>query len=705
MADANNNPDNEQDYNELEAKIDEMMNPEPPKPHHAPLPATDSFNRPSSGKPEPIAVTKASKKASAAKPSQPAPDFTEPSSAPELPADLAKQLPKEDASLPSAAEAKSETIALPSDPLSDPITDSAVKEIATDDSNVVLAAEDAVRAARSPKDKPGFKERLRTLIKKWWFWLLVILVIVLVVLAVPFTRYKALSLFLKQTLQISVVDDKTNAPVSGAGVSAAGQKAETDTKGVAELKVPVGPERVSITKQYYAAKTEAATVKVIGNTKVPTVHLHATGRQVPVTVVNRITGKPVANAEVRVLDTKATTNAQGKASVVLPTKDATQSVTVQADGFNDLQGKIQVTDKVVAANTFAVVPSGKIVFLSNLSGKVDVVKSDLDGGERQTVLAGTGNEDKRNTVLLASRDWQYVALLSTRDGGTEPKLYLINTASGKVTTIDKTAGTFSLIGWYGHKFNYYLTRDAANNWDDAKGSLISYDADAGQPSTLDNTSAEGDANNWDGQVFSNFYIVNNAIVYNVTWGSSDYSQRLKQLAGKNDSIRAVQPDGKNKKDYQTFDATAVNFIDAKLYEPQGIYFAVYQSSAAAYYEFEDNAVKTVTDINDQTFQQAYPTFLLSPSGKQTFWTELRDGKNTLFVGDDNAKNQKQIASVSDYSPYGWFSDNYVLVSKNSSELYIMPASGLGAGQQPLKISDYYKPDVSFAGYGYGYGGL
>jgi hypothetical protein len=104
---------------------------------------------------------------------------------------------------------------------------------------------------------------------------------------------------------------------------------------------------------------------------------------------------------------------------------------------------------------------------------------------------------------------------------------------------------------------------------------------------------------------------------------------------------------------------------------------------------------------DQFWSTPYPTYLLSPSSNQTFWTDQRDGKNTLFVGDNDAKNQKTIASLSGYNIYGWFTDNYLLVSKSSSELYVMPV----AGGTPLKITDYYKPAINYQGYGGGYGGL
>jgi hypothetical protein len=46
-----------------------------------------------------------------------------------------------------------------------------------------------------------------------------------------------------------------------------------------------------------------------------------------------------------------------------------------------------------------------------------------------------------------------------------------------------------------------------------------------------------------------------------------------------------------------------------------------------------------------------------------------------------------------------------LVSKNSSELYIMPKSGINEKLQPLKVTDYHKPVQNFYGYGGGYGGI
>ena len=94
----------------------------------------------------------------------------------------------------------------------------------------------------------------------------------------------------------------------------------------------------------------------------------------------------------------------------------------------------------------------------------------------------------------------------------------------------------------------------------------------------------------------------------------------------------------------------------------------------------------------------------SPSGNVTFWSETRDGKNTLFVGDGQGANQKEIAKLSDYQTYGWYTEDYLLVSKDGSELYILGKDGIKKDSEALKIMDYHKPAMSYMGYG-GYGGL
>ena len=84
--------------------------------------------------------------------------------------------------------------------------------------------------------------------------------------------------------------------------------------------------------------------------------------------------------------------------------------------------------------------------------------------------------------------------------------------------------------------------------------------------------------------------------------------------------------------------------------------------------------------------QNFNVYLVSPTGKSTLWDQTRDGKNTLFVGDNNGGNGQQIGNPDVYAPFGWYTDSYLLVQKGS-ELYVMSAGG----GTPVKLSDFDKP--------------
>jgi hypothetical protein len=590
---------------------------------------------------------------------------------------------------------------LPQANLDDNVTDQAVKDIATAESDQVLAVEDAA-AQPPPISEGGWKTKFKRILKDKRTWIGVAVVLVLL-LAVPVTRYKVLGLVLKKPVTVTVVDSQSGHPVSAAQVEFGGATGKTDGSGQVRLRSKVGPQTIVAQKQYYK-QTDSKYFVGLKSAKSKTVKLTATGRLVPVTVINKITGQPLKGAEIKVLNTSAKTDNKGRAVIALPAKHDTEKVKLSFSGYNSVETDIQVTDQAVKANNFRLVPAGHIYFLSNLSGTIDVVRTNLDGSARKTVFKGTGKEDARSTSLLASRDWRYAVLKSNREGS-QASLFVIDGNNDKVTQFDSSIGNFDLIGWYGHAFIYDLSRDSVSSWQSGRQMLKSYDADHSQLNQLDQTEGEGSSGSYAYQGFFNFYIVNGAVVYNTQWYTFNSSGAAYDAGNKNDTIRAAQPDGHGKKDYQNWPANTNGAVTATLYEPDAIYYAVSDNSGKTnYYVYEHQAVAAAS-IDAGAFNSDYPTYLLSPSGNRTFWSELRDGRNTLFVGNAEAKSKQQANTNGDYAPYGWFSDDYLLVSKASSELYIMPSKSQDSKQQPFKISNYYKPPQTYRGYGYGYGGL
>lgn len=540
---------------------------------------------------------------------------------------------------------------------------------------------------------------------------LTFLLVVLLLAVIPWTRYASAGLVLKKDFSVQVTDSKTSSPVSGATVSIGSVSVETDGTGKARLHAAkVGQHTISITKKYYQDSRISTVVPILSQKNTPDIQLVATGRQVKIHIVNLINQKALPGASIKVADISAKTDVNGTAIVVLPAGTSSKPATLSLDGYNDAAVTVAVSDKEIKENNYTLTPSGKLYFLSKLSGTIDVIKTNLDGSNRQTVYAGTGKEEDNSTVLLASRDWKYLALLARHDSD-QPQLYLIETATDKISTIDQGNATFSLVGWSNDSFVYQVTRNSYSDWQPKKYALKSFDAASKQLNILDQTDAVGDASLYAQEQLGNVYATpDGTIVYYKTWYRS-YSYAVNTLtSGKQNGIYSIRADGSGKKTLKSFDATNnsnnnSSYIVTQTGKPDEIYFSYYDGTgSASYLEYKTGSLASITADQYPT-SGIYNTYLLSPSGNKTFWSEERDGKNTMFIGTADGTGGKTIAALSDYQTYGWYSENYLLVSKNSSELYILPVGGLASGQQPIKITDYHKPAQNYYGYGGGYGGI
>ncbi len=326
-----------------------------------------------------------------------------------------------------------------------------------------------------------------------------------------------------------------------------------------------------------------------------------------------------------------------------------------------------------------------------------MLKANLDGSNVQTVLAGTGHETAATTRLLASSDWHYVVLEANRDG-TRPALYLINTSNNQVTEFDSSNATFNLIGWSGHNFIYSLTSNSVSQSQSGWQVVKAYNADQQQINQLDQNQAVGDSGSYAYQTFSNFFLAGGTVVYNTQW----MAQGGYDLSNSNDTIRAYQLGTQALKNYESLPAATTGTIVANRYQPQAIYFAApdVNGNPTSYYAYNNQDVQTA-NIDQTIFDQTNPKYLVSPSGSHSLWSELSNGQDLFLIGNSNAGSQQQIAALDAYTPYGWYSDNYVLASRNNDQLYILPASGLTGKQQPLKITNYYEPAGKTTGYEYG----
>jgi hypothetical protein len=539
-----------------------------------------------------------------------------------------------------------------------------------------------------------------------WFWRkklftipLLLLVILGTIMAIPASRYMATSWFWKEAVVIEVIDDSNGRSVTEATVKLAGQSVKTDSKGKAKFtSIPVGMQSLVIEKKYYQTQTSTIEVPLLARGKEIDTKLHATARFSEVTVTDRISGKAVKAALITISkDDQSRTDESGKAQVVVPVNKKEIVATVTVDGYPETKISIKQDGK----NDIKIVPAGKIFFLSKLSGKIDVVSTSFDGSDRKTIVAGTGYEDEKQTVLLATRDWKFLALKARREAGKRASLYVINTADGSMKVFDSGNVDVELTGWSEHYFAYKVNRDpdGKNYWRSKNEALKSYNADRDKISTLDESEASG-TNYYSGALSSinKIYVNDGKLIYVKSWSGNEPF-----LSDKQNQIISIKPEGSGKVVLKAYAANN-NYIDAKLYKPQEIYYRVSKSDGKFdALELEDGKIKTIT-YDETEFSKSYPTFLESPSGNNVFWSESRDGKNAFLIGDKNAESEEQLAILSEATAYGWFTDQYLLLQKKNSELYITTKDQLKSGGELLKISDYHKPNVTFTGYGSGYGG-
>jgi hypothetical protein len=571
--------------------------------------------------------------------------------------------------------------------LEDAGLDAAVADIAKHEGDDLLAAQDAA-AEDAIIDPPKKKSKRRFSFggfsgKKWWIVGLVVVVIVAVA-AWPTSRYEVAGLAIHKQLTVHVVDSITGNPVTDTSLTVAGKQTTTDSAGKAMVRVPIGKKTVIASKQYYQTNSQAVTVG-FGSSPSATVRLVATGRQVPITVENSITLQPLANVEVHALGTTARTDAEGKAIIVLPAKVGKDAANLSLSGYNAATTTVDVTSSQVAANDFKLTPAGHVYFLSNSSGTIDVMKANLDGTDKTTVLAGTGHENANSTQLLASADWQYLVLKASRDSS-QTGLYLIDTTTGKVTEFDSSNSTFTLIGWSGDDIVYDAVKATVPASSNAHETVKSYDALHSQLNQLDASTATGTTSDYAYDSFGNFNLIANQLFYTTQWyvsGNGDDSSQ-------SDTIRGLTVGGAAAKDYESVPTATFGYWQSAQTAPQTVSFAAYDSSdsQSTFYKLTDGAVSVDSAGSSATFNQDYPHYDLSPDTKQVFWSVLRDGQNSLFTATASGASQQTITSDGSYKAYGWYGANYLIVSENGDELLVLSAQGKGL---PVKISNYYQP--------------
>lgn len=540
----------------------------------------------------------------------------------------------------------------------------------------------------------------------------VLLLIAALLLVVPALRDQTLAQVIKKDIEVAVIDSRTKTPVSGAFVGFGDVTGETNADGIATLEVPSNEQDIIVNKAHYAGVKLAYRVPFFTAPTQQSMTLEATGKVVSLNVSHSITATPLAGVVVSSGDIRSETDDKGMATIVLPYQDEPQTLELASEGYVDSSESYSTTDDK-ANLALSLTPVGQIQYLSKATGVINVMQANLDGSNARVLVKGSGAENDNSTALLSSRAWRYSALLVST-GSDKQELYLVDATNGQKTLIDKgDKASFDIKGWSNKKFVYVINRGNREYWQDKQQALKVFDAETKKLQTVRESQGNySDASGYySNERFNGVYIIHDEIVLVVSWDfGSKYGGQYYGNGNRQAEVVSINPSSLAQNSVKKIDVNPNIFISSKLYEPQGVYLQKvtnWEQDKAVYYEYENGEANEVKGITDSQFNKPYPTYLISPSGEKSFWYEARNGKNTLFIGNKEGAEAKEIAQLSDYKPYAWFGadDEYVLVTKDDSELYIADPNKLAdKSYQPLQVTTIHKPDYRYSGYGYGYGG-
>jgi hypothetical protein len=510
-----------------------------------------------------------------------------------------------------------------------------------------------------------------------------VLVVLLILAAVPWSRYKTAGLVVKKNFTIEILDSTSRTPVSGATVSVGSLNSHTDGNGRATLHLSAGNHAIQISKKYYQDQKVNILVPIFGQKPAPTLSLTATGRQVKITVKNVITQKALTDVDIKAANTTAKTDKNGETIMVLPAGEAEQKATLSLKGYNESEVTLKVDDSAVEENNFTLTPAGMVYFLSDDAGRLNVIKANLDGSDEKVVVAGTGKERDYDTLLLPSPDWKYVLLQARRTTNySTAQLHILSTEDDKLLSVDSGNADYIPIGWAGDNLIYYSIRNDFPDWQVGRDKLKSYNAGTGKITLLDQTSAVGDSSTSFYEHYAFIMTAGESVYYAKDWSSSDETPSEGLIENKKNSLSVISATGQGHKQLASYAAN--DYIRYARLSPATFYIWQQTDSSNKFFEYSVGAASPKTTIIDEDrFYDFGEIFYASPSGKKSLWVEHLDGKHTVLVSDANGLNADSIASASKYIPYGWFSDDYILVTKDGEELYVMSAEG----GKPVNITD------------------
>lgn len=632
---------------QLEAKVDAMMKPQP----------TDAPK--AADKPTPLPVEEPVKKASKSTP-PPIDIFAETKTAPEIPQKLGSDSKIEkDTPVPPPVPATEDPHATTVDqvtdekpasstdleePFNDRQTDEAVQDITREEADKVLEAEDhKTNLSNNPKPpKKGVGQRLKSLFAVWWrnkatrySTLTILFAFVVGTGAWPTSRYAILNTAgVRSGASLKILDQSTGLPLKKVDVQLGNKTATTDNQGVAAFNnLRLGPQQLKVERVAFASVRKNIVVGW-GSNPLGEFKLEATGAQYVFNVTDYLSTKAVTTAEAVSGDASAFADKKGK--IVLTVEEPagdTMTVTLRADDYRTEKLTFPVNTKEAFNTKMAAGQS--LVYVSKQAGKYDLYKIDADGKNKKLLLAGTGSERQAISVV-SSPDGRQAALVSSRGPKRDSSGYLLDTLTlidvqtGKTKTIDE-AQSIRPVDWINQRLVYLATYGASSAATADRQRIVSYNTEESARTVL--TTAD---------YFNSITSADGFIYYAVA--ASDPKQ--------SPIFQKIRPDASGKLtvlNKQVWNVQRLSIDEMALETEEGWYDYTIGESIA-----EKGQVPA--DPHEKRH------YFMAPNGTRSARVENRDGKGALLVSEKaDVKREKVFTSASGLAlPIRWLNKDVLV---------------------------------------------
>ena len=555
-----------------------------------------------------------------------------------------------------------------SEVISSPSTDKAVEEIVAAEGDELLEIEDAVRDSDEPikpekKPRKSLLQKLKNLWAKpnfrWSFFGIVVLLIVGIGL-VPNVRYFVLnSAGVRAKSSVIVLDQSTQLPLKNVSVSIGDERSMTDGEGRVNLqKLKLGSTILKIEKRAFAS-VDKTIVLGLGSNPLGNFSLTPTGSQYSFTVIDYLSGKPVDKAEASSGEASALSDAKGLIKLTIDNRnDEDIEVSINSKTYRTEKFSINQTDNTV--REVKLIPSTKHIFVSKRTGRFDIYSVYIDGKQEKLELEGTGKE-KADMVLVPHPKDAVVAYVSTRagqnnsDGFTLSNLILINTDDGTTTNVGASE-RIQIVQWFGDNLVYVQITAGSSANSPKRYRLVSYNY-------KENSSKDLASSNY----FNDVIAANGKIYYAP---ASAYQSGIVGLF-------QINPDGSDQRtvfDQEVWNIFRTSYEDLVLSVQQNWYN----------YHLGGNSP---TKQNSAPPNQVSRVYIANANGKNSVWTDNRDGKGTLLSYDHESKKDTVIKSQSGLElPVRWLNDSTVVYRVKTDQETADYAISLNGGEA-VKIGD------------------